>query len=50
MTINLSVPSNNDTLDLKPRITVLGVGGGGGNAWCSSPPAWAAVPERAPLR
>ena len=32
MTINLSVPSNNDTPDLKPRITVLGVGGGGGNA------------------
>ncbi len=32
MTITLSVPNNNDTPDLKPRITVLGVGGGGGNA------------------
>ncbi|MEE8393742.1 MAG: cell division protein FtsZ, partial [Rhodospirillales bacterium] len=32
MTINLSVPSNNDTPDLKPRITVVGVGGAGGNA------------------
>ena len=32
MTINLSVPRNNDTPDLKPRITVIGVGGAGGNA------------------
>ncbi len=32
MTINLSVPSNNDTPELKPRITVIGVGGAGGNA------------------
>ncbi|MBL6958322.1 MAG: cell division protein FtsZ [Rhodospirillales bacterium] len=32
MTINLSIPSNNDTPDLKPRITVIGVGGAGGNA------------------
>ena len=32
MTINLSVPSNNETPELKPRITVIGVGGAGGNA------------------
>ena len=32
MSINLSVPKNNDTPELKPRITVLGVGGAGGNA------------------
>lgn len=30
MTINLSVP--NETLELKPRISVVGVGGAGGNA------------------
>ncbi|MDA0998719.1 MAG: cell division protein FtsZ, partial [Proteobacteria bacterium] len=32
MSINIGVPSGNDTLELKPRITVLGVGGAGGNA------------------
>jgi len=32
MTINLSVPNSNDTPELKPRITVIGVGGAGGNA------------------
>ena len=32
MSINISVPSNNDTPDLKPRITVVGVGGAGCNA------------------
>ncbi len=32
MTINLSVPSNNDSPNLKPKITVIGVGGAGGNA------------------
>ncbi|MCP5366920.1 MAG: cell division protein FtsZ [Hyphomicrobiales bacterium] len=32
MTINLSVPENNNTPGLKPRITVVGVGGAGGNA------------------
>ncbi len=32
MSINLTVPSNTDTPELKPRITVIGVGGGGGNA------------------
>ena len=32
MTINLSVSGNNTTPELKPRITVIGVGGGGGNA------------------
>jgi cell division protein FtsZ len=32
MTINLSVPSDNPTPELKPRITVVGVGGAGGNA------------------
>ncbi len=32
MSINLSVPKNNDTPELKPRITVMGVGGAGGNA------------------
>jgi len=31
MTINLSVPNNN-TPELKPRISVIGVGGAGGNA------------------
>jgi cell division protein FtsZ len=30
MTINLSIP--NEEQDLKPRITVVGVGGAGGNA------------------
>ncbi len=32
MTINLSVPDTNGTPELKPRITVIGVGGAGGNA------------------
>jgi len=32
MTINLSVPINNPTPELKPRITVIGTGGAGGNA------------------
>ena len=32
MSINISVPGGEDTLELKPRITVLGVGGAGGNA------------------
>ena len=32
MSINLTVPSNNETPELKPRITVVGVGGAGGNA------------------
>ncbi len=32
MSINLTVPSNNETPQLKPRITVIGVGGAGGNA------------------
>ncbi|HER26891.1 MAG TPA: cell division protein FtsZ [Rhodospirillales bacterium] len=32
MTINLSVPKTNETPELKPRITVIGVGGAGGNA------------------
>ena len=32
MTINLGVPTTNQTSDLKPRITVIGVGGAGGNA------------------
>ncbi|TVR98742.1 MAG: cell division protein FtsZ [Rhodospirillales bacterium] len=32
MTINLSVPHSHAGLDLKPRITVIGVGGAGGNA------------------
>jgi len=32
MSINLTVPSNTETPDLRPRITVVGVGGGGGNA------------------
>lgn len=31
MSINLSVPKN-ETIELKPRITVIGVGGAGGNA------------------
>ncbi|PCI40683.1 MAG: cell division protein FtsZ [Rhodospirillaceae bacterium] len=31
MSINLSVPQN-ETIELKPRITVVGVGGAGGNA------------------
>lgn len=31
MSINLSVPKN-ETVELKPRITVIGVGGAGGNA------------------
>ena len=32
MSINLTVPNNTETPDLKPRITVVGVGGAGGNA------------------
>ena len=32
MSINLTVPNNNETPELKPRITVVGVGGAGGNA------------------
>ncbi len=32
MTINLSVPDTSGTSELKPRITVIGVGGAGGNA------------------
>jgi cell division protein FtsZ len=32
MSINLSVPRANPTPDLRPRITVIGVGGAGGNA------------------
>ncbi len=32
MSINLSVPHANPTPELKPRITVIGVGGAGGNA------------------
>ena len=32
MSINISVPGGEDTPELKPRITVLGVGGAGGNA------------------
>jgi cell division protein FtsZ len=32
MGINLTVPTNTETPDLKPRITVVGVGGAGGNA------------------
>ena len=32
MSIKLSIPGGNDTNNLKPRITVIGVGGAGGNA------------------
>lgn len=32
MTINLTVPTSSETPELKPRITVIGVGGAGGNA------------------
>ncbi len=32
MSINISIPSNNETPELKPRITVVGVGGAGCNA------------------
>ena len=32
MTINLSVPTPTGSPELKPRITVIGVGGAGGNA------------------
>jgi len=32
MSINLTVPNNTETPELKPRITVVGVGGAGGNA------------------
>ncbi len=32
MSINLSVPEGSDNKELKPRITVVGVGGAGGNA------------------
>ena len=32
MTINLTVPKINKSTELKPRISVIGVGGAGGNA------------------
>ncbi len=32
MTIKITVPEENDTPELKPRISVIGVGGAGGNA------------------
>ena len=32
MTIKITVPEDNDTPELKPRISVIGVGGAGGNA------------------
>ena len=32
MTINITVPSNIEAPEMKPRITVFGVGGAGGNA------------------
>ena len=32
MTINLTVPTSNSSAELKPRISVIGVGGAGGNA------------------
>ena len=32
MSINIGVPGDDNAADLKPRITVLGVGGAGGNA------------------
>ena len=32
MTINLSVPKTTIEAQLKPRITVVGIGGAGGNA------------------
>ena len=32
MSINLTIPASNDKPKLKPRITVIGVGGAGGNA------------------
>ena len=32
MSINLSVPESSEHTELKPRITVVGVGGAGGNA------------------
>ncbi len=32
MSINLSVPADNSNTELKPKITVVGVGGAGGNA------------------
>ena len=32
MSINISLPSTNETPEMKPRITVFGVGGAGGNA------------------
>ena len=32
MTLNLTIPANAPTTDFTPRITVIGVGGGGGNA------------------
>ncbi|MDD9877411.1 MAG: cell division protein FtsZ [Magnetovibrio sp.] len=32
MSINLSVPEDSNTPELKPRLTVIGVGGAGGNA------------------
>ena len=32
MTLNLTVPQANDVVQMKPKITVIGVGGAGGNA------------------
>ena len=32
MSINISLPNSNETPEMKPRITVFGVGGAGGNA------------------
>ena len=32
MSINLNVPEQSDTQQLKPKLTVIGVGGAGGNA------------------
>src|SRR5215813_2269008 len=32
MTLNLSMPKNANAYEIKPRITVVGVGGAGGNA------------------
>ncbi|HBC08276.1 MAG TPA: cell division protein FtsZ, partial [Rhodospirillaceae bacterium] len=32
MTIKITVPEENDAPELKPRISVIGVGGAGGNA------------------
>ena len=32
MSINITVPEDNEAPELKPRISVIGVGGAGGNA------------------